>query len=48
MQLLVNFLVRLPWSGPIVRSCASELSRLPHRIPESPVVSFTNPISANI
>jgi hypothetical protein len=44
MQLLVNFLARLPWSGPIVRRFASELWRLPHRIPESPEVSLTNPI----
>jgi hypothetical protein len=48
MQPLVNFLTRFLRSGPIVRRCASELWRLPHRIPESPDVPFTNPIDSHV
>jgi hypothetical protein len=48
MQLLVIFFARLPWSGPIVRRCASELRRLPHRILESPEVSLTDPIDKHV
>jgi hypothetical protein len=33
---------------PIVRRFASEFWRLPHRIPESPDVSFTNPIDKHM
>jgi hypothetical protein len=48
MRPLVNFLARLPWSWPIVGRCASERWRLPRRIPESPGVSFANPIDKHV
>lgn len=48
MQLLVNFLARLPLSGPIVRRYAYELWRLPHRIPESPEISLTKSIHKHV
>jgi hypothetical protein len=48
MQPLANFLTLFPWSGPIVRRFASELWRLPYPIPESPEVSFTNPIDRHV